>query len=79
MDTMTGGAENDKFGFDDGDFSSATSTGADVIVDFTLGNKINLSLVDALSTTTSPAIRRSCSSATTAFISGPHASCAMMW
>lgn len=52
MDTMTGGAGNDKFVFDDGDFSSATSTGADVIVDFTPGDKIDLSLVDALSTAT---------------------------
>lgn len=52
MDTMTGGAGNDKFAFDDGDFSSITGTGADVIVDFTAGDKIDLSLVDALSTAT---------------------------
>jgi Ca2+-binding RTX toxin-like protein len=52
MDTMTGGTGNDRFVFDDGDFSSKTSTGADVIVDFTPGDKIDLSLVDALSTAT---------------------------
>lgn len=52
MDTMTGGAGNDRFVFDDGDFSSKTSTGADVIVDFTAGDKIDLGLVDAVSTST---------------------------
>jgi Ca2+-binding RTX toxin-like protein len=52
MDTMTGGLGNDKFVFDDGDFSSKTATGADTIVDFTPGDKIDLSLVDALSTAT---------------------------
>ncbi len=52
MDIMTGGTGNDRFVFDDGDFSSATATGADVIADFTLGDKIDLSLVDALSTAT---------------------------
>jgi len=52
MDTMTGGTGNDRFVFADGDFSSKTATGADVIVDFTPGDKIDLSLVDALSTAT---------------------------
>lgn len=52
MDTMTGGAGNDRFVFADGDFASKTSTGADVIVDFTAGDKIDLSLVDAVSTAT---------------------------
>lgn len=52
MDTLTGGTGNDKFAFDDGDFSSKTSTGADTIVDFTKGDKIDLSLVDAVSTAT---------------------------
>jgi len=52
MDTLTGGLGNDKFAFDDGDFSSKTKTGADTIVDFTAGDKIDLSLVDALSTAT---------------------------
>lgn len=52
MDTMTGGAGNDRFVFDDGDFASKTSTGADVIADFTAGDKIDLGLVDALSTAT---------------------------
>lgn len=52
MDTMTGGTGNDRFVFADGDFSSKTSTGADVIVDFTPGDKIDLSLVDAVSTAT---------------------------
>jgi len=52
MDTMTGGLGNDKFVFDDGDFTSKTATGADTIVDFTPGDKIDLSLVDALSTAT---------------------------
>jgi Ca2+-binding RTX toxin-like protein len=52
MDTMTGGTGNDRFVFDDGEFSSKTSSGADVIVDFTPGDKIDLSLVDAVSTAT---------------------------
>ncbi|MFM9935172.1 MAG: calcium-binding protein [Novosphingobium sp.] len=52
MDTMTGGLGIDKFVFDDGDFSSKTSTGADTIVDFAPGDKIDLSLVDAVSTAT---------------------------
>ncbi|MBX9885291.1 MAG: hypothetical protein K2X68_09990 [Novosphingobium sp.] len=52
MDTMTSGTGNDRFVFADGDFSSKTATGADVIVDFTPGDKIDLSLVDALSTAT---------------------------
>lgn len=52
MDKMTGGAGNDKFVFDDGDFASKTATNADVIVDFTAGDKIDLSLVDAVSSAT---------------------------
>ncbi|OYU36514.1 calcium-binding protein [Novosphingobium sp. PASSN1] len=52
MDTMTGGTGNDKFAFDDGDFASKTSIGADVIVDFTAGDKIDLGLVDAVSSST---------------------------
>lgn len=52
LDTMTGGTGNDKFAFDDGDFASKTSIGADVIVDFTAGDKIDLSLVDAVSSST---------------------------
>jgi Ca2+-binding RTX toxin-like protein len=52
MDTMTGGAGTDRFVFDDGDFASRTSTGADVIVDFTAGEKIDLALVDAVSSST---------------------------
>jgi Ca2+-binding RTX toxin-like protein len=52
MDMMTGGTGIDRFVFDDGDFSSKTSNGADTIVDFTPGDKIDLGLVDALSTAT---------------------------
>lgn len=52
LDTMTGGTGNDKFAFDDGDFASKTATGADVIVDFTAGDKIDLGLVDAVSSST---------------------------
>ncbi len=52
MDTMTGGPGNDRFVFADGDFLSKTSAGADTIVDFSPGDKIDLSLVDALSTAT---------------------------
>ncbi len=52
LDKMTGGTGNDRFAFDDGDFSSKTSAGADTIVDFTAGDKIDLSLVDAVSTAT---------------------------
>jgi Ca2+-binding RTX toxin-like protein len=52
MDMMTGGSGIDRFVFDDGDFSSKTSTGADTIVDFTAGDKIDLALVDAVSTAT---------------------------
>lgn len=52
MDKLTGGSGADKFAFDDGEFSSKTSTGADTIVDFTAGDKIDLSLVDAVSTAT---------------------------
>jgi Ca2+-binding RTX toxin-like protein len=48
MDTMTGGFGNDKFVFATGDFSSKTSTGADHIVDFTAGDHIDLSAIDAL-------------------------------
>ena len=40
LDQMTGGSGNDRFVFDDGDFASKTSSGADVIVDFTAGDKI---------------------------------------
>jgi Ca2+-binding RTX toxin-like protein len=52
MDKLTGGAGNDRFVFDDGDFSSRNSVNADTIVDFSPGDKIDLSLVDALSTAT---------------------------
>lgn len=52
MDTMTGGAGTDRFAFDDGDFASKTAAGADVIADFTKGEKIDLSLVDAISSST---------------------------
>lgn len=52
MDKMTGGAGNDRFVFDDGDFASKTTTNADVIVDFTKGDKIDLALVDAVSSAT---------------------------
>jgi len=52
MDTMTGGVGNDRFVFDDGDFASKTSSGADVIADFTAGDKIDLALVDAVSSAT---------------------------
>jgi Ca2+-binding RTX toxin-like protein len=48
LDTMTGGAGNDKFVFAQADFSSKTSSGADTIVDFTAGDKIDLSAIDAL-------------------------------
>lgn len=52
FDTMTGGTGNDRFVFDDGDFASKTATGADVIVDFAKGDKIDLALVDAISSST---------------------------
>jgi hypothetical protein len=52
MDKLTGGLGNDRFVFDDGDFASKTSSGADTIVDFQPGDKIDLSLVDAVSTAT---------------------------
>lgn len=52
LDTLIGGTGIDRFAFDDGDFSSKTPTGADTIVDFTPGDKIDLSLVDAVSTAT---------------------------
>lgn len=52
MDTLTGGTGFDRFAFDDGDFSSKTATGADVIADFTKGDKIDLALVDAVSSST---------------------------
>ncbi len=52
LDQMTGGSGNDRFVFDDGDFASKTSSGADVIVDFTAGDKIDVGLVDAVSSAT---------------------------
>ncbi|WP_298192876.1 hypothetical protein [Novosphingobium sp.] len=48
MDTVTGGLGNDSFVFGPADFASRTSSGADTIVDFTAGDKIDLSQVDAL-------------------------------
>ena len=48
MDTMTGGTGNDTFVFGPSDFGSRTGTGADRIVDFTPGDKIDLSAIDAL-------------------------------
>ncbi|MFM9936670.1 MAG: hypothetical protein ACKVOL_10795 [Novosphingobium sp.] len=48
MDTMTGGLGNDNFVFATGDFSSKTSTNADRITDFTAGDHIDLSAIDAL-------------------------------
>ncbi len=48
QDAMTGGLGLDHFVFDDGDFSSRTSFGADRIVDFVPGEKIDLNLVDAV-------------------------------
>ena len=48
FDVVTGGAGNDVFVFAPGDFSSRTSTGADEIVDFTAGDKIDLTQIDAL-------------------------------
>lgn len=48
MDTMTGGLGNDTFVFATGDFSSKTSTKADHIVDFTAGDHVDLSAIDAL-------------------------------
>jgi Ca2+-binding RTX toxin-like protein len=48
MDTVTGGLGNDIFVFASADLSSKTSSGADTIVDFTAGDKIDLSQIDAL-------------------------------
>jgi Ca2+-binding RTX toxin-like protein len=48
MDTVTGGAGSDTFLFAATDFASKTSTGADRIADFTAGDKIDLSAIDAL-------------------------------
>lgn len=48
LDTMTGGTGNDTFVFGPSDFSSKTTSGADTIVDFTAGDKIDLHLIDAL-------------------------------
>lgn len=47
-DVMTGDAGNDSFVFATGDFSSRTSTNADEIVDFTSGDKVDVSQIDAL-------------------------------
>ena len=53
-DQTTGGLGLDTFIWDDGEFGAMTTTGADRIVDFSTaqGDKINLSLVDANTTTT---------------------------
>lgn len=48
MDAMTGGLGSDRFVFATGDFSSKTSTNADHIVDFTAGDHVDLSAIDAL-------------------------------
>jgi Ca2+-binding RTX toxin-like protein len=48
MDMMTGGLGNDSFVFASGDFSSNTNTNADTIADFTAGDYIDLSAIDAL-------------------------------
>lgn len=48
LDTLTGGTGNDKFVFATGDFASKTSSGADRITDFTAGDKIDVSQIDAL-------------------------------
>jgi hypothetical protein len=48
MDMMTGGLGNDSFVFASGDFSSNTNTNADTIADFTAGDHIDLSAIDAL-------------------------------
>lgn len=47
-DTMTGGTGTDTFVFASTDFASRSSIGADVIVDFTSGDKVDLSAIDAL-------------------------------
>ena len=49
MDTMTGGAGNDAFFFlSTSEFSSHTSSKADRITDFTTGDHIDLSYIDAI-------------------------------
>lgn len=48
LDVITGGAGNDAFVFATGDFASRTATGADEIVDFTSGDKVDVSQIDAL-------------------------------
>ncbi|WP_225204661.1 calcium-binding protein [Novosphingobium huizhouense] len=48
LDIVTGGAGADVFVFAPGDFASRTSIGADEIVDFTSGDKIDVSQIDAL-------------------------------
>ncbi len=48
LDMLTGGAGNDAFVFATGDFASRSSTGADEIVDFTSGDKVDVSQIDAL-------------------------------
>ena len=50
IDTMTGGTGNDTFYFANGDTGKTTTT-ADTIVDFTKGDKIDLSAIDALTST----------------------------
>ncbi|WP_225009885.1 M64 family metallopeptidase [Novosphingobium percolationis] len=45
-DLFTGGAGNDRFVFDDGDFGAKTTSGCDRILDFTKGDRIDLSAVD---------------------------------
>lgn len=47
-DTLTGGTGADTFRFLDGELSSRTAGGADTITDFQPGDRIDLSLVDAL-------------------------------
>jgi hypothetical protein len=44
---MIGGADNDLFVFADGDFGGATRATSDRITDFTSGDRIDLSAVDA--------------------------------
>lgn len=48
LDVMTGGAGNDSFVFTALSDTSATTSGADQIVDFTAGDKIDLHLIDAI-------------------------------
>jgi len=47
MDSVTGGAGNDTFRFSLSDIASRSSSGADTIVDFTTGDKIDISQIDA--------------------------------